>query len=57
MTMKQTPQPPARQVPAYPDALAQYKAQLARMSPEEHKKAIAALAQVVKAAMQADDPR
>lgn len=56
--MKQTPpKPPVQPVPAQSDALAQYKAELARMSPEEHKKAIAALAQVVKAAMQADDPR
>lgn len=56
--MKQTPpKPPVQPVPAQPDALAQYKAQLARMSPEERKKALAVLAQVVKANMQADDPR
>jgi hypothetical protein len=38
-------------------ALAEFKAQLARMSPEERKKAYAALAQVVKANMKVDDPR
>lgn len=56
--MKQTPPPPpAPRVPAYPAAMAQFKAELARMSPEERKKAIAVLAQVVKAAMQADGLR
>ena len=38
-------------------ALAELKAQLARMSPEQRQKAFANLAQVVKANMKVDDPR
>lgn len=38
-------------------ALAEFKAQLARMSPEQRQKAFATLAQVVKANMKVDDPR
>lgn len=38
-------------------ALAEFKAQLARMSPEQRQKAFAALAQVVKSNMKVDEPR
>jgi len=54
--MTQTPPPPSS-VPPGLAAMAQFKAQLARMAPEERKKAIAALAQVVKAHMQVDGPK
>ncbi|GAB4088318.1 hypothetical protein [Hydrogenophaga soli] len=60
MEPKSPPPSPAPTQPAGSSqlaALAEFKAQLARMSPEQRQKAFAALAQVVKSNMKVDDPR